>query len=119
MPCRVSGSEGGLLLYYGATFHKPFMEELPTIRELEGLLYPSPLGERRSLGCRIPPVIDEHVEVAGRLSQCPQEECNLSAMVNSMDGTMLHEFPEPHCIFWPVSERKLDRPIEIFIIQIG
>jgi hypothetical protein len=25
---------------------------------------------------------------------------------------MLHEFPERHSIFWPVSERKLNRPIE-------
>lgn len=67
----------------------------------------------------LPRVVEENVEVAGRLSEHAEEQGDLAAMVDGVEGGVVEEFAELHGLFWAVGEGEGDGAEEVFVGQVG
>ncbi len=61
----------------------------------------------------------EQVDVAGDVSERPQKERHLAAMMHAMVGGVMQELPDRHDLLRPATEGELDGPGEVLVCQSG
>lgn len=63
-------------------------------------------------------VVEKYVEVAWSVAEGPEEQRGLSSMMHTMNGGVMHQFPEWHGVLRAIAECEFHNAVEILVSQI-
>jgi hypothetical protein len=62
-------------------------------------------------------VVQQDVEAPGCVPQDPEEQRDLTSMVDAVIGSVMHQFSQAQCMLWAATKCELYATIEIFVAQ--